>query len=194
MLSWLAERGIDPIQCGVTAVQHAAGMYAIYHDGVTNYRGLVSPKDPDALVFSSVPIGAEPVGWMHCNHDAFQAHCKAHREYWEWVANRNEERYQTNSQHGRGYDSKNLMHTLRLLDMAQEIAISGEVIVRRPDRDFLLQVRAGAFDYDELVATAEQKLEKVNQAFAASSLPDRPDRDAVNRTLVRIRREFHRIT
>ncbi len=55
-----------------------------------------------------------PIGWMHCNLDAFQAHCKAHREYWEWVTQRNDERYQTNAQHGRGYDSKNLMHTLCL--------------------------------------------------------------------------------
>ncbi|MBX3740769.1 MAG: nucleotidyltransferase domain-containing protein [Akkermansiaceae bacterium] len=194
VLSWLAERGIDPEACGLTAVQHAAGMYAIYHDGVTNYRGLVSPKDPDALVFSSVPIGAEPVGWMHCNHDAFQAHCKAHREYWEWVANRNEERYQTNSQHGRGYDSKNLMHTLRLLDMAREIATTGELGVRRPDREFLLRVRAGEFDYDELVSLAERKLQEATEAFTNSGLPDAPDREAVNRALVEIRRKFHRIT
>jgi predicted nucleotidyltransferase len=194
VLSWLAERGITPEQCGLTAVQHAAGMYAIYHDGVTNYRGLVSPKDPDALVFSSVPIGAEPVGWMHCNHDAFQAHCKAHREYWEWVANRNEERYQTNSQHGRGYDSKNLMHTLRLLDMAREIAATGELAVRRPDRDFLLRVRAGEFDYDDLVSLAERKLQEAMEAFANSGLPNAPDRKEVNRALVEIRRKFHRNT
>ncbi|RYD36923.1 MAG: nucleotidyltransferase [Verrucomicrobiaceae bacterium] len=188
--SWLAERGIAPEDCGLTAVQHAAGMHAIYHDGVTNYRGLVSPKDPDALVFSSVPIGAEPVGWMHCNHDAFQAHCKAHREYWEWVANRNEERYQNNSRHGRGYDSKNLMHTLRLLDMAREIATTGELVVRRPDREFLLRVRAGEFEYDELVSLAERKLVEATEAFGASSLPDHPDKREVNQALVEIRRRF----
>lgn len=190
VLDWLAARGIDPKGCGITAVQHAAGVFAIYHDGSGIYRGLVSPKDPDSLVFSSVPFDASPVGWMHCNQDAFQAHCKAHREYWEWVANRNNERYQTNAQHGRGYDSKNLMHTLRLLDMAHEIATGGTLEIRRPDREFLLRVRAGEFDYEELVTRADAKLAQVLEAFAQSELPDAPDRALVNRLLVEIRGRF----
>ncbi|MCX6880435.1 MAG: nucleotidyltransferase domain-containing protein [Verrucomicrobia bacterium] len=190
LLAWLAAREHDPKHCGLTAVQHATDLFAIYHaaDGV--YRGLVSPKDPDALVFSSVPHDARPIAWMHCNRDAFRAHCKAHREYWEWVAVRNAERYRTNAAHGRGYDSKNLLHTLRLLDMAFEIATEGILLVRRPNREYLLRVRAGEFDYDELVARAEAKLADVREAFAQSTLPDEPDRAAVNAALRDIRLRF----
>src|ERR1035437_9487135 len=65
----------------------------------------------------------------------------------------------------RGYNSKNLMHTLRLLDMAAEIAAEGLLRVRRPNRDYLLRVRAGEFDYEELVARAEEKLAEIRQAF-----------------------------
>jgi len=187
---WLAERGLAPGECGLTAVQGAAGMFAIYHDPRGGLRGLVSPRDPDALVFSSVPRDAVPVGWMHCNHDAFQAHCKAHREYWEWVARRNQERYATNAAHGRGYDSKNLLHTLRLLDMAGEIAREGVIRVRRPNRDFLLRVRAGEFAYEELVDRAESMLAEVRDAFDRSSLPERPDRAQAGELLVAIREEF----
>lgn len=190
LMDWLSARSIDPKHCGLTSVTHAAGIFAIYHDPSCGYRGLVSPKDPDSLVFSSVPFEAQPIGWMHCNQDAFQAHCKAHRDYWEWVSRRNEERYQTNAEHGRGYDSKNLMHTLRLLDMAGEIANEGVLRVRRPNRDFLLRVRAGEFSYDELVERAEAKLAEVNEAFDRSSLPDVPDRDAVNDLLAEIRTRF----
>lgn len=184
---WLASRGLDPRECGLTAVPHAAGMFAIYHDRGGSLRGLTSPKDPDVLVFSSVPKDAAPVGWMHFNRDAFQAHCKAHREYWEWASRRNEERYATNAAHGRGYDSKNLMHTLRLLDMAGEIAAEGVLRVRRPDRDFLLRVRAGEFAYEDLVARAEDKLAAVRAAYDACSLPDAPDRARLNALLVEIR-------
>lgn len=190
VLEWLAARGIDPKRCSLTAVQHAAGMYAIYDDPSSESRGLVSPKDPDALIFSSVAKEAVPVAWMHFNQDAFQAHCKAHREYWEWVQQRNPERYATNAQHGRGYDSKNLMHTLRLLDMAGEIAREGVLRVRRPNREYLLRVRAGEFEYEELVAKAEAQLVQVQEDFAASSLPDEPDRAQVNALLVQIREEF----
>ncbi len=190
VLEWLAARGIDPKRCSLTAVQHAAGMYAIYDDPRSESRGLVSPKDPDALIFSSVRKEAVPVTWMHFNQDAFQAHCKAHREYWEWVEQRNPERYATNAQHGRGYDSKNLMHTLRLLDMAGEIAREGVLRVRRPNREYLLQVRAGEFEYEELVARAEAQLLQVQADFAASSLPEEPDRAQVNALLVQVREEF----
>ena len=187
---WLAARNLDPGKCGLTSVQHAAGMFAIYHDPDANYRGLVSPKDPDALIFSSVPKEAAPLGWMQFNHDAFRAHCKAHREYWEWVGQRNEERYATNAQHGRGYDSKNLLHTIRLLDMAGEIAREGALRIRRPNRGFLLRVRSGEFDYEELVNRAERQLLEVMAAFEMCGLQDQPDRGRVNRLLVKIRDAF----
>lgn len=190
VLEWLSGKGIDPARCGITAVQHSSGIFAIYHAPEVAYRGLVSPKDEDTLIFSSVPKEAQPIGWMHFNQDAFRSHCKAHREYWEWVSQRNEERYTTNVEHGRGYDSKNLMHTLRLLDMAGEIAREGVLRIRRPNREHLLRIRAGEFGYEELVAQAEAQLVEVTRAFDESSLQDQPDRDRVNRLLVEIRENF----
>ncbi len=190
VLAWLAARGLEPNHCGVTAVQHTAGIYAIYHDPAGGYRGLTSPKDPDAIVFSSVPKEAVPTTWMHLNQDAFKAHCKAHREYWEWVGQRNEERYRTNIEHGRGYDSKNLMHTLRLLDMAGEIAAEGVLRIRRPNREFLLRIRNGEFSYEELVARAEAQLAAVQAAFTTSNLPAEPDRQLASHLLAEIREEL----
>lgn len=190
VIDWLAAKDINPRECGLTAVQHAAGMFAIYHAPGSTYRGLVSPKDPDALIFSSVPKDAEPIAWMQFNHDAFRGHCKAHREYWDWVGQRNEERYTTNAGHGRGYDSKNLLHTMRLLDMAGEIAREGVLRIRRPNRDFLLRVRSGEFDYESLVSRAEEQLTGVLEAFGKSNLQDQPDRAQVNRLLVEIREGF----
>lgn len=190
VLEWLRSQKIEPEECGLTVVQHTAGLHAIYHDSGADYRGLVSPKSSDALVFSSVPIAAEPIAWMHFNQDAFRAHCKNHREYWEWVELRNAERYDTNVAHGRGYDSKNLMHTLRLLDMAGEIAREGILRTRRPNREFLLKVRAGEFEYEDLVAKAEELLSGVQADFERSSLPDEPDREAVESLLVEIRERF----
>ena len=82
------------------------------------------------------------------------------------------------------------MRALRLLDMAGEIATEGMLRVRRPNREYLLRVRAGEFDYDELVARAEDKLAGVRQAFEQCSLPAEPDRDAVNAALREIRLRF----
>jgi hypothetical protein len=90
----------------------------------------------------------------------------------------------------RTYDSKNLMHTIRLLEMAGEIARESVLRVRRPNRDFLLEIRAGEFSYDQLVSQAEDLHAGLDAVFAASSLPDEPDRAAVNALLVELREEF----
>jgi hypothetical protein len=74
--------------------------------------------------------------------------------------------------------------------MAGEIAIEGVLRVRRPNREYLLRVRAGGFDYEDLVARAEEKLAEIRQAFERCSLPDEPDRDAVNAALREIRLRF----
>jgi len=187
---WLDQRGIPEGECGLSAVKNAPGLYGVYHSKEESYRGLVSPKDPDALVCSSVPKEAKPLAWMHCNLDAFKAHCRAHREYWEWVGERNEERFATNALHGRGYDSKNLMHTIRLLEMAGEIAREGLLRVRRPNRERLLEVRSGNRRYEDLVAEAEALHADLAPPFAASDLPDEPDRARVQALLVELRAEF----
>jgi hypothetical protein len=82
------------------------------------------------------------------------------------------------------------MHTIRLLEMAGEIAREGVLRVRRPNRDFLLEIRAGAFAYDDLVAMAGELHSGLEAAFANSALPDAPDRKLVNALLVELREEF----
>ena len=117
--------------------------------------------------------------------DAYKKHCKSHREYWQWVKNRNENRYQTSNE--AGYDAKNMMHTLRLLDVAEEIAREGFIRVRRPNRDFLMKVRSGDFEYDYLLGLAEEKMESVREAYRMTTLQDECDYDKANELLMEMR-------
>ena len=192
LLDWLESRGFEQDSCGLVGVDHACDNFALFYDesNELGYRGIVSKKDDSALLCSSVPHEAQPKAWLSCNRDSFKAHCKSHREYWEWVELRNEERYLTNTEHGRGYDSKNLMHTLRLLDMAEEIATEGVLRVRRPNRDWLMRVRAGEFSYEEIVARAEEQLERVEAAYETAALPEYPDQKKVEEVLLEIREAF----
>ena len=189
LVEWLAERGMALEACALVGVEHAPYNFALFYDetGSLGYRGVISKKDDAALLCSSVPREAQPVGWLSCNYDSFKAHCKNHREYWEWVELRNEDRFRTNTEHGRGYDSKNLMHTLRLLDMAEQIANEGILQVRRSNREWLMKVRAGEFGYEELVDRAEEQAERVSSAFERSALPERPDSVRVAEVLQEIR-------
>lgn len=187
---WLERMRMDERNCGLVAVNHAPSTYALFHDERQNYRGIFSPKDDAAVVCSSVPIEAHPVAWLNCNIDAFKAHCRAHREYWQWVEERNEERYRTNKEHGMEYDTKNIMHTFRLLDMALEIAREGVVRVRRPNAPWLLEIREGKLSYEEILTQAEERLDEIRIAFEKSPLPAEPDRDKISDLLREVQEEF----
>lgn len=189
---WLESNGIPEDECGLVATRHAPDLYGLFHSSHTepNYRGVFSKKDQPCLLYSSVAKEAVPVAWMHCNLDAFKAHCKSHREYWQWVAERNENRYLTNSAHGRGYDSKNLMHTLRLLEQAIEIARDQCITMPRPNANWLKQVKMGNYEYEELLQIADDKHREMQSAFDRSSLPDTPSREAVSQLLLRLRDAF----
>jgi len=188
LTDWLDERGIASRDVGIVSAQHAPNLYSMYHDDGVQYRGIFSPKAQDEIICSSVEIEAKPIGWMSCNYDAYKKHCKSHREYWDWVKHRNVDRYQTSNDVG--YDAKNMMHTLRLLDVAEEIASEGLIRVRRPNREFLMQVREGKMEYEELLVLAEEKMSLVREAYAKSSLPDEPDYDMANELLQEMRAQL----
>ena len=185
--NWLEEMSLQETDCGLVAVNHAPNTYAIFHDRDQTYRGIFSRKDDSAPVCSSVPKEAQPIAWMQCNIDAFKAHCRSHREYWQWVNERNEDRYATNAHHGHGYDSKNLMHTLRLLDQATEIAREGTITLPRPNADWLKQIKRGDYTYEDILKIADEKHAEMNTAFDTSALPERPDHQQINHLLLEIR-------
>lgn len=92
----------------------------------------------------------------------------------------------------RQYDAKNMMHTFRLLFMAGEIAREKVIKVRRPDREFLLEIRSGKFTYEFLVEHADELSEQLTEAFDKSDLPDIPDSNLIEAQLVRMRKELYK--
>lgn len=63
--------------------------------------------------------------------------------------------------------------------MCGEILTDGEVWVRRPDAAELLEIRGGAWSYDRLMSWAREQDARMNEIYAASSLPREPDRKAI---------------
>jgi hypothetical protein len=196
--TWLARQNLLAAQCGLANVPHLQDLYALFVDRspeqALGYRGLV--RDPDTsqdVQLSAVPKGEAPMAYLSFNRNGYSSYCRVFREYWEWVEKRNKERYQNTVQHGKNYDAKNMLHVFRLLQMAEEIARTGELHVRRPNREFLLQIRRGEFEYAELVAEAEQLVDRVEAAFATSALPDAPNAEAAEEALRRVRMEFYSV-
>lgn len=94
--------------------------------------------------------------------------------YQKWKKSRNRARYELEKRHG--YDTKHAMHLVRLMRMGHEILSTGEVHVYRRDREELLAIRRGAWDYEELVEYADAMEREIAAAAETSDLPEKPDR------------------
>jgi hypothetical protein len=134
-------------------------VFAVYRDmeKTLNYKGIMHKENSNDVSLSSIPVGQTQIATMYFNKDGYSQYCKTYREYWDWVEDRNEERYENTLEHGKNYDAKNMMHVFRLLDMAEEIALHKKVVTERPNRDFLLRIKNGEFMYEDLLARAEEK-------------------------------------
>lgn len=91
------------------------------------------------------------------------------KNYWTWKENRNEQRSELEEKFG--YDTKHAMHLIRLLRMGIEALHEGIVLVKRPDAKELLEIRGGAWSYEDLVAYAEQLDSQVKALYETTPLP-----------------------
>jgi len=166
-------------------------IYGLYHNIDINYKGIIKNEHSNDIALSSIPKGEKQVALLYFNKDGYSSYCKDYREYWEWVEKRNEERYENTKSHGKNYDSKNMMHTFRLLEMAIEIAKERKINVWRKDRDFLLKVKSGNFEYEELMKLSKQKQQEMEEAFLNSDLPEIPDVDLINQLTFELREALY---
>lgn len=188
--TWLHERGLEERECGLVSIDHMRDTYALYVSDGYPTSGVANMRGHDVLL-TSVPKGKTPAATLYYNKDAYTVHCREYKEYFEWVQKRNPHRYLANISHDKNYDAKNMMHCVRLLDMSLEIATGKGVIVRRPNREELLQIRRAEREYDELLADAEGRLQLMDAAFATSTLPDSVDPELTHELLVKVRKAFY---
>jgi uncharacterized protein len=190
---WLEKQGWRQEDCGLVVISNMRDLYGLFHDptGKMGFSGIIRKETANEVALSSVPKGTEPVALLSFNKDAYSMHCRDYKEYQEWLDNRNEERYENTIAHGKNYDAKNMMHTIRLLETALDILEHGVLQVRRPNREQLLEIRKGAYEYDALMALAEEKLARIDVVFASSTLPELPNRAQIEQLLVEIREKWY---
>ncbi len=80
-----------------------------------------------------------------------------------------------------------MMHCLRMLDMAIEIAEGKGINLIRPNRDWLLSIRKGLVSYNEIMKLIETKKEKMDELFDKCNLPDQVDRSLSHEIILKIR-------
>jgi uncharacterized protein len=190
--TFLEKRGYEQEKAGLAAIPHLKDCYNLYYSERHVYSGIVGKDESNDVSLSNIPKEEIPAGMLYFNKDGYSHYCKKYREYWDWVKKRNVDRYKTTMEHGKNYDSKNMMHVFRLLFMAKEIAAEKKVNVFRKDREFLLGVKAGNYEYEELLASAEEIIKELPELYSQSDLQDQPDIKRINELLVDMREEYYK--
>lgn len=85
-----------------------------------------------------------------------------------------------------GYDCKNASHTIRLLRMCIEFLQTGQMQVLRRDAQELLAIKRGHWTIRQVQAEAERLFALADRAYARSSLPEGPCREAIESLCVDI--------
>lgn len=195
LTKWLADNNLKQEYCGISRLPGTIESYALFYDfgaelgSPIGYRGILSQTDPlsSQLRLSSIPEEEKPLCYFQFNSNAYSKHCTDYKRYWEWVNNRNPERYSQNQ--GHGWDSKNMCHCVRILTMAKEIAEGKGMLLDRSeiDKDWLLKIKHHQVEYEEVMSYAESLEENMLEAFEKSNLPEEPDLDVLNKILIKIR-------
>jgi len=89
-----------------------------------------------------------------------------------------------------GFDTKNALHCIRLMRQGLEILVDGELNVFRHDAQFLLDIKAGKYTYEQIVEMFNEYEHLIEGAYVRSSLPHKPNFDKAEKLLVEIVEEF----
>jgi len=148
---------------GLVHLDHTRGIYSMYHGENEGYRGIANEFVP---VVSSVAKEAHPVALMFWNIDAWQEYKKKHSEYLEWLENRNVARYVDTQKHGQKIDGKNLLHAVRLVNVASDIGHGLGMVVFRPEYKYLISIRKGEVNLQEILDYVTHEIENLGDIFA----------------------------
>ncbi|WP_426473473.1 nucleotidyltransferase domain-containing protein [Chryseobacterium balustinum] len=190
---WLSENKKVQEKCGLVNIDNTKGMFALFYDesGDLGYKGIIQNEEANQVSVSSIPKGEQSLAFMFCNLDAYSTYCKDYRDYWKWVSERNEDRYNVNQNHGQNYDSKNMMHTIRLLQSCEQIFKTGSLQIRVENREELLDIKAGNWSYENVMNKAEVLIKSIEHHHSKSNLPDTPDLEKTTKILVEIRNSLY---
>lgn len=177
--------GVKLDDCIASSVEHIPGMYRIYDLGWDDEVKTKNPLTTGGVNCSSISKDGEwrdYTGVLYFNESGYKQGLKEYHSYWEWMANRNDDRWKDQEDNNIEYDVKNMQHTVRLLLCGKNILVNGEPIIRFEGEQlkFLREIRENKYSYDYLISYAENLDEELKTLRDKCSLPNSPDMEAID--------------
>lgn len=193
LINYLEKNGLRQDNCGIAHANNTNGIYALYHDDTSNrecrFKGIILDDSTDVRL-SSIPKNKKPLGLISFNKNGYSQHCKKYNQYTKWLSERNEQRYVDVEGHNQKIDGKNMLHCVRLVDISKEIALTGKFNVRRPNAEYLKEIRKGKYNLETIVKNVQVELVDIDGLYKESNLPEICDIDVVNKILYNIRMSY----
>ena len=189
---WLNIKHYKEVFCGLSKVNHIKDLYTLYYNEELNYKGIIKDENSNDIRLSEIPKNEIPVGYFIFQKDEYSSYCMKYKEYWEWIKLRNEDRYTTNVEHDKGYDSKNMMHTIRLLRVAKELLLTGNLNVKRvDDSENLLAIKNGEYSYDEVMIMVEKLQSEIEEISSKKKFATSSDVEKHTKFLINLRTKLY---
>lgn len=160
----------------------------------THYRWM-SQKAPQKPIpedygYELTPFVSNPeYHWTDVNlKNRYDNDLKQWTQYYTWLENRNKDRHGLEEKYG--YDTKNAMHLVRLLQQGEELLQTGELTLPRPNAKELLEIRGGAWKYEKVLQYMEDKKSELEKLKEISVLPKNPDFHIVEELITTINRGY----
>lgn len=190
--TWIDSKPFKQEQLGLSKMQHSKDLFALYYNPKKFYNGIIKSNLNNDMRLSEIPKDEKPIAYLIFQKDEYSTYCKNYKEYWEWMALRNENRYTTNREHGKNYDSKNMMHTIRLLKVVKELLAIGKFNLKRTeDREELLAIKNGRFNYEEIIEMAEKLKIEIESLDITRFIADQINTEKIEQVLIQLRTKLY---
>lgn len=175
------KHSLDAFEVGYRLVPYGHNVFGVYQaDGKRLHTNGSLNDDYEG---DTHELGT-PVLLVKYNAEQYRTAMETWQNYWSWKKNRNVARSELEELFG--YDTKHAMHLVRLLRMGKEVLTTEQFNVKRHDAAELLEIRNGAWKYEELVTYAESLDAEIKKLVSTSKLRARPDMEVAANVIMQI--------
>lgn len=143
-----------------------------------------APVKPDFQDYEGVLVDGSIVWGSHGLKLQYDAAKKHWENYQTWLNERNRARFALEYQFG--YDTKNAMHLVRLINEGIELLSTGQLVFPRPEAKRLLEIRNGAFTYEQVEIFFEEGKNILRNVSENSGVPEKANLKELNKIVQKL--------